>query len=114
MFILLMKQLKELEIKNFFVNAFNPGFIAETGLSGGKMTPERIKFVKEKLPERMGDLDKSSQALSDLITMKDFKANGEFFDRSTKSIKTSELSYNEKNAKELWDVSESYVKNYYE
>ena len=45
--------------------------------------------------------------------MKDFKANGEFFDRSTNSVKTSELSYNEQNAKELWDLSESYVKNYY-
>ena len=100
--------------KKLFVNAFNPGFMPETGLSGGKMTPERVKFVKEKLPERIGDLDKSSQALCDLITMEDFKANGEFFDRSTKSIKTSELSYNEKNAKELWDLSESYVKDYYE
>ena len=99
--------------KKLFVNAFNPGFMPETGLSGGKMTPERVKFVKEKLPERIGDLDKSSQALCDLITMEDFKANGEFFDRSTKSIKTSELSYNEQNAKELWDLSESYVRNYY-
>jgi len=99
--------------KKLSVNAFNPGFMPETGLSGGKMNPERIKFVKEHMPERIGDLHKSSQALCDLITMKDFKANGEFFDRSTKSVKTSELSYNEKNAKELWDLSESYVKNYY-
>ena len=99
--------------KKLFVNAFNPGFMPETGLSGGQMNPERIKFVKENMPERVGDLNKSSQALCDLITMKDFKANGEFFDRSTNSVKTSELSYNEKNAKELWDLSESYVKNYY-
>ena len=106
--------LKRIGDKKVFVNAFNPGFMPETGLSGGKITPENAKFIKEKFPERVGDLDKSSQALCDLITMKDFKANGEFFDRSTKSIKTSELSYNEKNAKELWDLSESYVKNYYE
>ena len=99
--------------KKFFVNAFNPGFMPETGLSGTKMNPERIKFVKENMPERIGDLNKSSQALCDLITMKDFKANGEFFDRSTNSVKTSELSYNEQNAKELWDLSESYVRNYY-
>jgi NAD(P)-dependent dehydrogenase (short-subunit alcohol dehydrogenase family) len=99
--------------KKLFVNAFNPGFMPETGLSGGNITPERIKFVKEHMPDRIGDLDKSSQALCDLITMKDFKANGEFFDRSTNSVRTSELSYNEKNAKELWDVSESYVKNFY-
>ena len=99
--------------KKLFINAFNPGFMPETGLSGGKMTPERIKFVKDNLPDRVGDLEKSSQALCDLITMENFKANGEFFDRSINSIKTSELSYNEKNAKELWDLSESYVKNYY-
>jgi NAD(P)-dependent dehydrogenase (short-subunit alcohol dehydrogenase family) len=99
--------------KKLFVNAFNPGFMPETGLSGGNMNPERIKFVKEHMPNRIGDLNKSSQALCDLITMKDFKANGEFFDRSTNSVRTSELSYNEKNAKELWDVSESYVKNFY-
>ena len=99
--------------KKLSVNAFNPGFMPETGLSGGNITPERIKFVKEHMPDRIGDLDKSSQALCDLITMKDFKANGEFFDRSTNSVKTSELSYNEQNAKELWDLSESYVRNYY-
>lgn len=65
------------------------------------------------MPERVGDLNKSSQALCDLITMKDFKVNVGFFNRSTNSIKTSELSHNEQNAKELWDLNESYVKNYY-
>ena len=99
--------------KKLFINAFTPGFIPETGLSGGKMNPQSIKFVKDNFPERVGDLDKSSQALCDLITMENFKTNGEFFDRSTNTIKTSELSYNEKNAKELWELSESYVKNYY-
>ena len=99
--------------KKIFVNAFTPGFIPETGLSGGRIPPDAIKYVKDNFPERVGDLEKSSQALCDLITMKDFNVNGGFFDRSTKTIKTSELSYNEKNAKELWDLSESYVKNYY-
>ena len=100
--------------KKLFINAFTPGFIPETGLSGKKKIPaENVNFVKKNFPERVGDLDKSSQALCDLITMEDFKENGKFFDRSTNFIKTSELSYNEKNAKELWDLSESYVKNYY-
>ena len=98
--------------KKLSVNAFNPGFMPETGLMG-VMSPESINFVKQNMPDRVGDLNGSSQALFELITMKDFKANGEYFDRSTKTIRSSELSYNEKNAKELWDVSESYVKNYY-
>ena len=101
--------------KKLFINAYNPGFMPETGLGGPnkKIDPERINFIKKTLPDRVGDLDKSSQALCDLITMEVFKETGKFFDRSTKFIKTSELSYNEKNAKELWDLSESYVKNYY-
>ena len=105
--------IKRIGDKKLLVNAFNPGFMADTNLSGGKITPERIKFVKENMPNRIGDLDKSSQALCDLITMEDFNENGKFFDRSTKFIKTSDLSYNENNAKELWDLSESYVKGYY-
>ena len=105
--------IKRIGDKKLLVNAFNPGFMPETNLSGGKITPERIKFVKENFPDTVGDLDKSSQALCDLITMEDFNENGKYFDRSSKFIKTSELSYNENNAKELWDLSESYVKDYY-
>ena len=99
--------------KKLLINAFNPGFMADTNLSGGKMTPERVKFVKENMPDRFGDLEKSSQALFELITKKNFKETGKFFDRSTNYRKSSELSYNKNNAKELWDVSESYVKKYY-
>jgi len=86
----------------------------ETGLKGNfKFTPEAIQNVAKNSPERMGDLNNSSQALCDIITMENIKNNGEYFDRSTKTIKTSELSYNEDNAKELWEKSESYVKKYY-
>ena len=100
--------------KKLLINAFTPGFIPETGLSGAKKIPQQaVQFAKDNFPERMGDLEKSSQALCDLITMENLQENGRFFDRSTKFIETSELSHNEKNAKELWDLSESYVKNYY-
>ena len=61
----------------------------------------------------MGDLNKSSQALCDISTSENLTNDGEYYDRSTKTIKTSELSYNENNAKELWDISESYVKKFY-
>ena len=103
---------KKIKDKKIYVNAFTPGFMPNTGLGGGKANPQQIKFVNENFPERVGDLEKSSQALCDLITMDGFTSNGEYFDRSTNTIKTSELSYNEKNAKELWDLSETYVKNY--
>ena len=106
--------IKRMKDKKVLINAFTPGFIPETGLSGPfKIPPQMIKIVSENHPERMGDLEKSSQALCDIITMENLKNNGEYFDRSTKTIKTSELSYNEENAKELWNISESYVKNYY-
>ena len=105
---------KRMKDKKILINAFTPGFIPETGLSGGrKIPPQMIKMVAENHPERMGDLEKSSQALCDIIVMKNLTNNGDYFDRSTKIIKTSELSYNEDNAKELWDVSETYVKKYY-
>ena len=105
---------KRMKDKKILINAFTPGFIPETGLSGGrKIPPQMIKMVAENHPERMGDLEKSSQALCDIIVMEKLSNNGDYFDRSTKTIKTSELSYNEDNSKELWDISESYVKKYY-
>ena len=105
---------KRMKDKKIFINAYTPGFMPETGLKGNfKFPPEAIKNIAENCPERMGDLDKSSQALCDIITMENLKNNGEFFDRSIKTIKTSELSYNEDNAKDLWEKSESYVQKYY-
>ena len=105
---------KRMQGKKIRINAFNPGYIPETGLSGGKVVPpEYIKKIADAHPDIMGDLNKSSQALCDISTLENLTNDGEYFDRSTKTIKTSELSYNENNAKELWDISESYVKKYY-
>ena len=105
---------KRMKDKKILINAYTPGFIPETGLSGPiKIPPQMVKIVSEKHPERMGNLEKSSQALCDIITMENLNNNGDYFDRSTNVIKTSELSYNEDNSKELWDMSESYVKKYY-
>ena len=107
----LVKRLKD---KKLYINAFTPGFLPETGLSGGKKIPkEMIKMVEEKYPERTGIMENSANALCDIATLEEIKNNGEFFDKSTKTIKTSELSYNEDNAKELWTLSENYVKKYY-
>ena len=105
---------KRMKDKKIFVNAICPGFMPVTGLSKGyKRPPEVIKKMREEKPEVFADLKDSSKALYEIITNENIKNNGEFFNKSTKTTKTSELSYNEDNWKELWDVSESYVKNYY-
>ena len=103
-----LKRKLEKENKKIFVNAFNPGFMENPNF--GIIKPEIVKFIKEKCPDRIGDVEKSSQALADLVTMENFNINGAYFDRNTTPAKSSELSYNEKNAKELWDISELYTK----
>ena len=96
------------ENKKLYVNAFNPGFMQNPNFAVIK--PELVKFIIEKWPDRIGDLEKSSQALSDLVTIEDFNVTGSYYDRNTIPSKSSELSYDENNSKELWDMSELYVK----
>ena len=96
------------ENKKLYVNAFNPGFMQNPNFAVIK--PELVKFITEKWPDRIGDLEKSSQALADLVTIEDFNVTGAYYDRNTIPSKSSELSYDENNSKELWDMSELYVK----
>lgn len=64
------------------------------------------------MPERLGDLDKSSKALAELIVNDDLvKKSGQYYDRSINTCDSSDLSYNIDNAKELWDKSEVYTNN---
>ena len=87
---------------NILVNAFNPGMM-ETHFLGDKKPPTKmIKFI---MPKRVGDLDKSSSALAELITNYDYKDTGKYYDRSTNYINSSELSYNVENRKDLWNKS---------
>ena len=97
------------EGKGITVNAFNPGFMADTNFSkgGGKM---RELAVKTTMPDRYGKLETSSDALAQLVTDEAFSTvSGVYFDRSTNTAKSSELSYNEQNAAELWEISRTYV-----
>ena len=91
------------------VNAFNPGLM-KTHLI--KDTNEQFyEFVKINWPERHGSLENSSSALAELTYSDDIiLSSGHFYDRSTRPSFTSELSYNEENAKELWRKSEEYTK----
>lgn len=93
------------------VNAITPGFMGDTGFMAGHITQEHIEMVKTKMPNRFGNLKKSSQAAADLLTEPEFAAvTSKYFDRSTTPIKSSPLSYNKANAKDLWEKSEEYTK----
>ncbi len=89
---------------NILVNAFNPGMM-NTNFSGGHNSKARTAMVKLTMPERLGDLDKSSTALSELVVNDKYKDSGKYYDRSTKYINSSELSYNVENRKDLWNKS---------
>ena len=90
-------------------NAFNPGFMADTNFAkgGGKM---RELMVKTTMPDRYGKLDTSSDALSQLVADEGLPGtSGAYFDRSIRTARSSELSYDEANAAELWRRSEEYT-----
>ena len=89
---------------NILVNAFNPGMM-NTNFSGGHNSKARTAMVKLTMPERLGDLDKSSTALSELVVNDEYTDSGKYYDRSTKYINSSELSYNVENRKDLWNKS---------
>ena len=89
---------------NILVNAFNPGMM-NTNFSGGHNSKARTTMVKLTMPERLGDLDKSSTALAELIINDKFKDTGKYYDRSTNYTNSSELSYNIENRKDLWNKS---------
>lgn len=87
------------------VNSFNPGFMADTNFSHGH-GKEREAMVKVTMPNRYGTLAASSDALASLVTSEEVAGrSGEYFDRSTKAVRSSDLSYSKENAQELWDAS---------
>ena len=96
------------EGRGITANSFNPGFMADTNFSkgSGKM---RELAVKTTMPERYGKLETSSDALACLIVSDEFATvSGAYFDRSTRTAKSSELSYDRQNAAELWEKSTEY------
>lgn len=103
------KRLRNLK-SSITVNAFNPGMMA-TNFSGSHHNQARTAMVKLTMPERVGDLDKSSTALAEIITDDKYrKITCKYFDRSTEFINSSELSYNEENRIELWNKSVEFTK----
>ena len=97
------------EGRDVTANAFNPGFMADTNFSkgGGKL---RELAVKSTMPDRYGTLATSSDALAQLVADECFSTtSGAYFDRSTRTTRSSELSYNAQNAAELWLKSMEYT-----
>ena len=89
------------------VNAFNPGLMKTNLMKINRISTE---FVKRTMPERLGDLKTSSDAYANLVIANDLSESGCYFDRSTNTKKTSDLSYDAYNSKELWDLSEKIVR----
>ncbi len=86
------------------VNAFNPGFM-QTNFA--PVDKARTAMVKMTMPKRFGDLEKSSDAYAELVVNDELAVtSANYYDRSTTAIRSSELSYNTANAKELWEASE--------
>ena len=89
------------------VNAFNPGMMKTNLMKVNRISTE---FVKRTMPDRLGDLKTSSDAYAELVIKDDLSESGAYFDRSTNTKKTSDLSYDTNNSKELWELSEKIVK----
>lgn len=99
----LAKKLKQTN-SGIRVNAFNPGFMQTSFMKVTKMMSAAVKLF---MPKRFGNLEKSSDALAELVvndTLAVSSAN--YYDRSINTCRSSELSYNEDNARELWKTSE--------
>ena len=97
------KRLKE-EGSSVTVNAFNPGMMLTNFAPVGKAGAAMAKIT---MPDRVGDLEKSSDAYAELVTNDSLATtSGNYYDRSIYAIKSSPLSYNEDNARELWQSSE--------
>lgn len=91
---------------NIYVNAFNPGLMKTNFMP---LTKASMAFVKMSMPERYGDLDKSSTAYAQLVTEDGLvKESGLYYDRSIHAKRSSALSYNIENRKELWAKSCEY------
>lgn len=73
------------------------------------LTKASMAFVKMSMPERYGDLDKSSTAYAQLVTEDGLvKESGLYYDRSIHAKRSSVLSYNIENRKKLWAKSCEY------
>lgn len=101
--------------KNITVNAFNPGQMPGTGFS--RTFPPLMKLMlKHILPvltlfhKNATTAKTSGKALASLLLNPELnETTGKYFD-GTKEIRSSELSYNKENRKDLWRTSVELTK----
>ena len=111
----LAERIKQQTNKNITVNAFNPGQMPGTGFS--RTFPPFMRFLsKHIIPvfalfhSNIKTADKSGIALASLVINPELnETTGKYFD-GTKEIKSSELSYNKENSKDLWRTSVEFTK----
>ncbi len=87
------------------VAAFNPGLMTETNFA---RIPRPVGAVMKRIfASRLGSLETSSVALAGLAAGESpVPIDDHYFDRTDQVFtRSSDLSYNEKNARELWRVS---------
>jgi NAD(P)-dependent dehydrogenase (short-subunit alcohol dehydrogenase family) len=103
-------RIKNETARDITVNAFNPGFMADTGLGGNtKSAGEKIvKHIAPLLARMLGthsSAKKSGKWLAGMMTGSQYEhVTGKYFDRG-KEAPSSELSYNRANAVNLWKRS---------
>ncbi|AMM18940.1 hypothetical protein AX769_00785 [Frondihabitans sp. PAMC 28766] len=89
--------------------AFNPGLMTDTGFA---TIPAPVGAVMKKIfASRVGDLETSSTALARLASgASGARIGGQYFDRTDRMpSRSSALSYDVENARELWQVSARLV-----
>jgi NAD(P)-dependent dehydrogenase (short-subunit alcohol dehydrogenase family) len=96
--------------KQITVNAFNPGFMADTGLSNnaksfGERLAKRLGPLAARLLGTLSSAKQSGKCLAALMTDAQYNGiTGKYFDR-VQEIPSSELSYSKANAENLWKRS---------
>lgn len=92
------------------VASFNPGFMADTDFSNGR-AKAREDYVKQIMPDRYSTLEQSYHALSHLVLESDLtEDNGAYYDRSTQTVHSSALSYDDGIENEVWEASLDFCK----
>jgi NAD(P)-dependent dehydrogenase (short-subunit alcohol dehydrogenase family) len=103
----LARQLAHKERTNVYVNAFNPGFIPDTNLGrqASTFTKFLLKSVLPKFSIFIPAIRTVKRSATELINVAlTANVSGKYFDGAIET-RSSDLSYDENFARELWEVS---------